>query len=320
MNEIVGIALPFFGLIALGYAAGRWRKMPAEGLAWLNLFIFYFALPAFFFQAVAEAAVPADVPWSCVLITAFGTYCTFAIAFSVAALANRGNLPVSTIQGLVGSYANSGYMAPGLAIAALGAQAIVPTALIFAVEAAMFAFLVPLMMVLGTTDRTDFRTVLAKAFRNAALHPFVLAIAAGFAVAAIGLDLPAPVDAFFTLLGSAAVPGALFALGLGLTHRRARTMTADIPGLVAIKLLVHPLIVYLLLGWIGRFDDVWVYTAVLMAALPPAANVFVFARQYRIYTEEASAAILIGTAASVVTVTAVLWLIVSGRLPIDPFH
>jgi len=49
MNEIVSILLPFFGLIALGYGAGKWRKTPAEGLAWLNFFVFYLALPALFF-------------------------------------------------------------------------------------------------------------------------------------------------------------------------------------------------------------------------------------------------------------------------------
>ena len=93
MNEIAGIALPFFGLIALGYAAGRWRKVPAEGLAWINVFVFYFALPALFFQLIADTgASAAEVPWSFVIITVFGTYCTFAIAFSIAALANRGNV------------------------------------------------------------------------------------------------------------------------------------------------------------------------------------------------------------------------------------
>jgi malonate transporter len=320
MSEIAGIALPFFGLVVLGYGVGRWRKVPAEGLAWINLFVFYLALPAWFFQLVAAEAGSAFIPWSFVTITVFGTYCTFAIAFSIAALANRGNVPVSTIQGLVGAYANGGYMGPGLTVAALGTAAAVPTALIFSVESVMFSMLVPLMMALGGTDRTSLGTVLGKAARTILLHPFILATVAGFAVSAARIDIPGPVDGLLTLLRSAAIPCALFALGVGLTYRRPHGLSADVPALVAIKLLIHPLIVYLLLGWIGRFEEEWVYTAVLMAALPPAANVFVFARQYRVYADEASAAILVGTAASVLTVTGVLWLILDGRLPIDPFH
>jgi predicted permease len=320
MDDIAGIALPFFGLVALGYGAGRWRTVPADGLSWINLFVFYLALPAWFFQLVAEAGNPGAIPWSFVTITVFGTYCTFAIAFSIAALANRGNVPISTIQGLVGSCASSGYMGPGLTVVALGSTAAVPTALIFGVETAMFCLLVPLMMALGGTERTTLGAVLGKATRSVLLHPFILATVAGFAVAAAEIDIPQPVDALLTLLRSAAVPCALFALGVGLTYRRPRGLTADVPALVAIKLLIHPLVVYLLLGWIGRFEEVWVYTAVLLAALPPAANVVVLAREYKVYADEASAAILIGTAASALTVTGVLWLILSGRLPIDPFH
>ena len=75
------------------------------------------------------------------------------------------------------------------------------------------------------------------------------------------------------------------------------------------------------MSWIGGFDPAWVDAAILMAALPPAANVLVLARKYGTYRERASAAILLGTIASVVTVTVVLTLVVlNDLLPADPFH
>jgi predicted permease len=52
-----------------------------------------------------------------------------------------------------------------------------------------------------------------------------------------------------------------------------------------------------------------------LAALPPALNVFVIANQYRVYVEQASAAILVGTMVSVVTVTGLLWLMSQHILP-----
>jgi malonate transporter len=320
MNEIVTIALPFFGLIGLGYAAGYWRKLPAEGLAWLDFFVFYMALPALFFQLIAETPLARMSSWSFITMTTFGTYCTFAIAFSIAALTNRGNVPVATIQGLVGSYANTGYMAPGLTVAAFGPAAAIPTALIFSFDSALLFTLVPLMMALGNSERADPLKVLATVAQSVFLHPFIIATIAGFLVAASGLDLPSPIGSLLTLLRSAAAPCALFALGVGLALRPPKRITLDLPVLVGIKLFVHPLVVYLLLSWIGGFDEVWVYTAVLMAALPPAANVFVLARQYGIYVERASTAILLGTLASVVTLTIILSLIVTGNLPTDPFR
>lgn len=320
MNEIVSIILPLFGLIALGYGLGRWRKTPAEGLTWLNFFVYYLALPALFFQLIAGTPVEDLSNWSFILTTIFATYCTFAFAFSVAALTSRGNIPVSTIQGLVASYSNSGYMAPGLTLVAFGPAAAVPTALIFSFESAMLFALVPLMMALDSAERTSFLATLQAVGRKVFLHPFILAIIVGFAVAASGVRTPQAIDALLTMLRSAAAPCALFALGVSLGLRPVRKVSFDLPLFVCIKLLVHPLAVYLLLSWIGGFDRIWVYTAVLMAALPPAANVFVLARQYGAYVEPASTAILVGTLASIVTVTLILSLIVTDTLPINPFY
>jgi predicted permease len=320
MNEIVSILLPFFGLIALGYGAGKWRKTPAEGLAWLNFFVFYLALPALFFQLVAETPLEDLTSWSFVLTTTFGTYCTFAIAFSIAALIHRGNIPVSTVDGLVGSYSNSGYMAPGLTLAAFGPAAAVPTALIFSFENAMFFALVPMMMALGSTERSDPAKILIRILRSIFLHPFIIAIVLGFAAAVTGMRPPQAIDALLNLLRFAAAPCALFALGVGLGLRTLERIGLELPILIGIKLFVHPLVVYLLLSWIGGFDPVWVYTAVLMAALPPAAKVSVLARQYRTYVEFASTGILLATFLSVATVSLVLSLILTGTLPTDPFH
>ena len=97
-------------------------------------------------------------------------------------------------------------------------------------------------------------------------------------------------------------------------------MPAEVPVLISIKLLVHPMIAWVMLSLVGNFDPVWVYTALLMAALPPALNAFIMARQYHVYIEQASSGILVGTIASVVTVTAMLYLLKNGLLPPNLFQ
>ena len=310
MSEIATIIAPFFGLVALGFAAGRYLDIPAEGTAGLNVFVFYFALPALFFQLVAETPLSALANWSFVLTTTFSTYCAFAIAFSFGALVNRGNIPEATIQGLVGSYSNIGYMAPGLTLAAFGPAAAAPAASIFSFDNAMLFTLVPLMMALGGSERASGAALVRVIGRQVLLHPFILATLAGFFAAAVGFRPPGPIDSILTFLRSAAAPCALFALGVTLAQKPLGKVPYDLPVLVAIKLVVHPLIVYLLLSWIGGFDRVWIASAVLMAALPPAANVYVLARRYDTYVAKASAGILLGTLASVATVTVVLALLV----------
>ena len=93
-------------------------------------------------------------------------------------------------------------------------------------------------------------------------------------------------------------------------------MPWEVPGVIAIKLLIHPLVVFgLMLLLFGPFAQPWAATAVLMASLPPALNVFVIARQNESGVEPASVAVLIGTFASVVTLTSVILdFLQSGRL------
>jgi predicted permease len=84
--------------------------------------------------------------------------------------------------------------------------------------------------------------------------------------------------------------------------------------LIAVKLIVHPLIVFALMMLFGPFTPEWAATAVLMASLPPALNVFVIARQYDTWVEPASVAVLVGTFVSVVTLTSVMYLLKTGQI------
>jgi malonate transporter len=79
-------------------------------------------------------------------------------------------------------------------------------------------------------------------------------------------------------------------------------------------------IVLVLLSLLGDFSQTWMYAAVLMAALPPALNVFVLARQYDTWVAQASSSVLFGTFVSVVTLTTVMWLVKVHALPVNLFR
>jgi predicted permease len=96
-------------------------------------------------------------------------------------------------------------------------------------------------------------------------------------------------------------------------------MPWEVPVIVGVKLVLHPVIVLVILSLLGPFPQTWIYTAVLMAALPPALNVFILARQYDCWVEQASSSVLFGTLVSVVTLTTVMWLVKAGLLPLHLF-
>lgn len=315
MAEVITLALPFFGLIFLGFGAGKFVGLPEAGLAWLNFFVVYCALPALFFKLLSETPIDQIANWGFVFGTTFSTYVAFALAFCVGVLVTGGQIREATIQGLSGSYSNIGYMGPGLTLATLGASSTVPTALIFCFDNALLFMLTAFLMAIGGTEKLSTLDLMLTALKRLFLHPFILATIAGILAAAIELQMPVAIDRLLTFLSSAAAPCALFAMGVTVALRPIKRLPLELPVLLLIKLVVHPIIVFFVLVWLGDIDPLWIKTAVLMACLPPAANVFVLASQYRTYVERASSLILIGTAVSVLTVTSFLYLVVENHLP-----
>jgi malonate transporter and related proteins len=320
MIDVLNLALPYFGLIFLGYFFGRVKKLPEIGLAWMNFFILYVALPALFYRIVAQTPFEQlnNVPF--VVATTLGTATAFGLSFAIAMAIRRGDMPGSTIAALAGSYGNIGYMGPGLALATLGPAAAVPVALIFCFDSIFLFSITPLLMALSGTEKKAAGAMALDVIRQILLHPLILATGLGVIAAATNFEAPVALDRLLQFLHNAAAPAALFTLGVTVALRPLERMPWEVPALLAVKLVIHPVLVLLLLSLLAPFEQSWVYTAVLMAALPPALNVFVLARQYETWIEQASSSVLFGTMGSVVTLTAVMWLVKNGLLPHNLLH
>jgi len=319
MADIVGLLLPFFGLIVIGYIAARITKQPAEALGWLNTFIIYAALPALFFKLVSQTPIEQLTRADFVVTDIAATYLIFLLLFLIGRFLRRNSLADSTIQAFAGAYGNIGYMGPGLALLALGERAAVPVALIVCFENALHFIVAPGLMAIEGGDKRSPWRLAADIARKVLLHPFILSTALGFAAAALSVQQPVAFQRFVDYLAQAAAPCALFAMGVTLALRPLKRIPTEIGYIVPVKLILHPLVVYVVLQAVGGFDPIWIESAVLLAALPTATNVFVIGQQYGVWQERASATILITTACSVVTVSLVLYLIKSGALPAQLF-
>lgn len=315
MIDVINLALPFFGLIFIGFACGKLKQIPDTALAWMNFFIVYVSLPALFYRILAQTPLEQLAKVDFVFATTLATFWAFALAFAVGMLIRRGHIGESTIAGLAGGYGNIGYMGPGLALATLGPEAAVPVALIFCFDTLLLFSLVPVLMALATPGQRDFSVVAKEVATRITTNPLVIATALGILSAAVHFHPPVALERLMAFLQNAAAPCALFTLGVTVALRPLKKIPWEVPFTTVIKLAAHPVLMFLLLSLFGPFDQLWVYTAVLMAALPPALNVFVFARQYDTWVEEASSAVLVGTLVSVVTLTSVMWMVKTHTLP-----
>lgn len=320
MADVLGLALPFFGLILLGFASGRFMRLPEAGLAWMNYFIIYIALPPLFFQLVSRTPFEELANARFLMAVVISTLLTFALAVAIGLWLRKGKLAEATIAGVVGAYANVGYMGPGLTLAALGSAATVPTALIFTVDSTFFFAAVPFLMALSGKEKRSMAMTALDVVYRVFTHPFICATLLGICFAWLQIRPPAPVEKILDYLANAAAPCALFALGVTVALRPMQRIPHELPVLVSMKLFLHPLIAWMVLSAFGGFEPVWIYTAILMAALPSALSAFVMAKQYNVYIQQASGGVLISTLASIVTVTLLLYLIQNGLIRADLFH
>ena len=316
MIDILNLALPYFGLIFVGFACGKVKALPETGLAWMNFFLLYVSLPALLFGIMSKTPFAELNNPPFLIATTAATVCAFVLAMAVGRLMGGLSLREATMAGLSGGYGNIGYMGPGLAFAVIGAKAAAPVALIFCCDSIFLFSIVPLLVALTGEKRSLLQT-LGSVVNQIVSNPLIMAACLGALVAALQLPLPTALNNTLLFLQNAAAPVALFVLGVTVALRPLGRMPWEVPGVIAVKLLAHPVIVFALLLLLGPFTPEWAATAILMASLPPALNVFVIARQYDTWVEPASVAVLVGTFASVVSLTTAMWLIKTSQIP---FH
>jgi malonate transporter len=193
-------------------------------------------------------------------------------------------------------------------------------ALIFCFDTLILFALVPFLMTLADPRHESLAATAIEVIKRIVLHPFIIATALGVASAAIRFEPPVALDRLMQFLQNAAAPCALFVLGVTVALRPIQKMPWEVPFTIVLKVIVHPLVVLTLMSLLGPFDSTWVSTAVLMAALPPALNVFIMARQYDTWVAQASGSVLFGTFLSVVTLTATMYLVKTGMLPATLFR
>jgi predicted permease len=188
LTGLFNLIFPFFGLIGLGYIAGRYFPREENGLVWLNRLLIYAALPALIFQVVRKAPVDKVLNIPFFLGTSLSTYLIFILTLGLMIVIYGASLRQAAIQGSTASYGNIGYIGLPLTLSVFGPEAAVPTILVFCFDNTMQYVLVPLLMALGSDGHKDVWLILKRIGRLVFLHPFIIATILGVAFVLTGLD------------------------------------------------------------------------------------------------------------------------------------
>jgi len=307
MLSTLTVIMPIFALVFAGWLVRRLGVLGAQASTELSRFVIYLALPALLFDIVAHAQW-ADI-WQPGFVAAFGIGSAVVFCLTLAVSLRRPRpLADAVIDGLNAAYANTGFVGFPLALAALGKEALAPTliATIITVCVLFAAAIVLIEVALQTETRRKhlFVKIAASLMRN----PLLIAPVLGALVPLSGLSVPTAAESFLKLLGGAASPCALVALGLFLAEKRdaAERDLTTATLLVGFKLLLQPAVTWIIASLVIGLSPRLVQTAVLLAALPTGTGSFMLAEHYRREASVASSAILVSTVISVFTLSAYL--------------
>lgn len=308
MTEILIQILPFFAIVGLGWLAARVGLFPPEATAWLTHFVFYFALSAMLFRFAARLDLGQVFDLRFMAAYAIATMAVYLLVTIVALLRGQG-MALAAIEAQAGVIGNVGFLGIPMLALVLGDAAVAPVMMVLTVDLILFGSLIVILVTLARNHRVDPwlpGRLLAGLVRN----PMIVSIVAGLAWSALGPPLWEPAERFLTLLGAAATPGALFAIGASLAERSAERLSVAV-WLSSVKLVLHPLAVGLVALNVFAIEPFPAAVMVAAAAMPTAGNVYMLAQHYGLAPRRASAAILVSTVLSVVTLAAAIT-VVSG--------
>jgi len=303
MIAILFKTLPFFALIGLGYWAGRTRFFTQEATAYLTKFVFYFALSAMIFRFTSNLEL-SDV-WNTNLALGYlaGTVAVYLLATVVALLRGQ-NMETTAIEAQCAVIGNVGFLGIPMLTLLLGEAAIGPVVMAVSLDLILFSGLIVILITISRQGRFTFG-LLRIVGLGLVKNPMIVSVIAGLSWAGLDLPIPAPMADFLTLLGAAATPGALFAIGASLASKSAERL--QVAGWLSFcKLILHPAAVAVALIYVFPVDPYVAAVVISAAALPVAGNVYILAQHYGVAPQRVSAAILVSTALSVVTLTTII--------------
>jgi malonate transporter and related proteins len=304
MIEILNVALPFFGLIFLGVLAGRIWVRSEEGLAWLNIFVLYFALPPLIFTVVSRTPLAKLANPAYVVATAGATSLCFLLMWFAARRFFAASLRESALMGTAASYGNIGYMGLPLSVAFFGTEAAVPAALVFSFDCTVLFILTAVFAGLGQGREGNLALRITK---DILTHPFNIATVLGIIASALQWQPGGGLKTIIEMLMQSAAPAALFAMGVTVSLRGKPDLNRELGTVSVIKLLLHPAMAFAAVWLFVSAETSWMQVAVMMAALPTAGNAFILARQYNAYIAGAGAAVIATTTASVITIPLIVY-------------
>jgi predicted permease len=316
MLAIITLVAPVFGLIAIGWIAARIGYIPLSAGPALSDFAYKILIPALLFRAMATMAPPVQSPWLLAATYASAVAIVWLTATLATLLVLRRPAADAPAIAMATCFGNGLMMGIPLVLAAFGSEAATPVAILVTCDSIILWLLGTLHMELALRGIGPSLRSMATTMLDLIRNPIIAAVLIGTLYRWSGFGTPDLADQLITLLGGAAIPVSLTALGITLARYEIKGQTPTLAVITVLKLIALPALIL----WIGialfGLTSLWAGALAAFTSMPVGANAFVFAARYERAVGSVSAAVAISTLLAVLTVTATLAVLQALGLPV----
>jgi malonate transporter and related proteins len=302
--DVLFITLPIFSLIGLGWAGAKLGLFDGDVGAGLSRFVFWLAFPALLLISMAKAPAP-----DAAMASNIGIWLGVLLAFQVIARLGARVLGLDRQAqagvAMASSCANTAFLGTAVLVSLVGPGILPAAAAFVAVENIVIVSIAVAGLKLAKTDKAGLLAV-GKTALTGLLNPTSVGAAIGFIISLSGQTLPPALVRPLEMLGSAASPCGLVALGIVMATMTTR-ITQDWHGttlVVALKCVALPIAMWTAFTFAGAPAQITLAASVL-AACPSAVNVFIQARQADVWADGAATAVFVTTLVSIIGVSLV---------------
>ena len=291
---------PFFLIVAIGYFSGKYKFLGKRETDAITKFVFYFALSAMLFRFSSQLEISEIFDLKFVGCYVVATSILYLVVIVVSYFSGS-KFETAVFDAQIATVGNTGFLGIPLLATLVGSQSVGYVMMILATDFAIFGTLIVVLIMVSRDQSWGIRLLrpIAKGlFQNPMIVSFSLGIFWGYS----DYQTPKFFSEFLVILGQAATPGALFAIGASLSFRKIDDPKSAF-WLSFLKLVAHPFLVGIMALYLFYIEPYAAAVMVITAALPVAGNTFMLAQHYKIDPERISAAILLSTLFSAVTVT-----------------
>lgn len=308
MAEIFAITLPVYLIIVIGYIAVRLKYVGDAAVAGLGQFTIKVSLPTLIFSAIAFSTSEAALNWPLIAGYFLASLAVLGTGFGIMrGLFNEG-AGASWIHGLGFSSSNSGFIGYSVALIVFPETALSTLAWIMIVENVAIIPIAIVAAELSGSQSGNVRHAVAKAWRSFSRNPLVIAVVLGLLVRLSGIGVPERIETTIQMVASVAPVIALFVVGGIIARYELRPYWRRTSAISFGKLVLHPLVVFLVLAALIGARDPYVLTAVLIASVPMLTIYPILGAPYGA-ERLCATALVMTTVASFFTVNAMIWLL-----------